>query len=270
MTIITPQLNNTPQRLIKRALFEARKLEEGQDPDSEQVVIGMERLNDMVNVWQTQGLKLWLEQDVALTLVANQSLYPQTQILNGFTTKPTRVKEAYFEFGNLSNQMQTDSMIDITTDSGLNLLTSGGPTTPGSMYPLIPLARSDWDMLGTRNSPGTVTSYYTDKQAKVLNVNLWQAPSPAFAVLGQVHLIIQQQQPNVVQVNDQMVFPQEWFLALLWGLADESSSGQPQAVQDRCQQRAMRYFDMLNDWDVEDAPTSFAPDTRFVEFSRFS
>lgn len=260
--ITTPLYLNSPLRLIKRGLFECRKLGEGEDPDSEQLATGMERINDMANLWQTQGIKLWLEQDIAFTPIAEQSLYPQTQILNGFTTKPTRVKEAYFQFGTLSQQMQTDGEVPILTDSGLQLLTSGGPTSPGSMYPLIPLARSDWDMLGTRTAPGTVTSYYTDKQASVLNVNLWMPPSPGFAILGQVHLVIQQQQQNSVQLTDKMIFPQEWFLALLWGIAAESSSGQPQAVIDRCEGKALFYFNLLNDWDVEDAPTSFAPDTR--------
>jgi len=235
MTI--PSYTNTPVRLIKRAYFETGLLELGQDPNSEQLAMGMERLNDMVNAWQTQGLKLWLELDLPIALTAGVYLYPQTQILNGITTKPLRVKEGYFLYnpGNPSGQ---------------------------TMYPLIPLGRSEWDTVGTRSSPGTITSYYVDKQPAVLNVNLWQAPSASFATQGQVHLIVQQQQTNAVQLTDQMVFPQEWFLALLWGLADESSTGQPAQTQERCASRAMQYRTALENWDVEDAPTQFQPDSR--------
>lgn len=262
MAIVVPQYLNTVQRLVKRAYFEARKLGEGDDPDSEQLATGMERCNDMINLWQTQGLQLWNEQDLAFSVTAGVSLYPQVAIINGFTMKPLRVKEAYFEFGSGGTIIQTDSGIAIQTDAGVQLLTSSGISTNSTMYPLIPLARSDWDMLGSRSSPGTITSYYVDKQPAVLNVNVWQPPSAAFAPSGQVHLVIQQQQSNSVQVTDQMAFPIEWFLALLWGLADQLSGGQPQAVQDRCEKKAAMYFEILTDWDVEDAPTSFAPDPR--------
>lgn len=235
MTI--PQYTNSPIRVIKRAYGETGLLELGQDPNSEQLAIGMERLNDMVNLWQTQGLKLWLELDLGIALTAGQFLYPQTQVLNGITTKPLRVKEGYFLFTVANPSGQT-------------------------MYPLIPLSRNDWDTVGTRSSPGTVTSYYVDKQPAVLNVNVWQAPSASFATQGQVHLILQQQQTNAVQLTDQMVFPQEWFLGLIWGLADELSTGQPQAIMDRCAAKATLYREALEDWDVEDAPTQFQPDTR--------
>ena len=235
MTI--PLYTNTALRLVKRAYMETGLLELGADPNSEQLAIGMERLNDLINVWQTQGLRLWVEEDLAIPLIANQYLYPLTQVLNGITSKPLRVKEGYF------------------------LYTPGNPSGQ-TMYPLIPMARNDWDTVGTRNSPGTVTSYYADKQPSVLNINLWQAPSVSFATQGQVHLIIQQQQTNSVQLTDQMVFPQEWFLALLWGLADELAGGQPQSIMDRCTGRALQYRTALENWDVEDAPTQFQPDSR--------
>ena len=33
-------------------------------------------------------------------------------------------------------------------------------------------------------------------------------------------------------------FAQEWRIALRWGLADDIATGQPQAIMDRCAQRA--------------------------------
>ena len=66
----------------------------------------------------------------------------------------------------------------------------------------------------------------------------------------------------MVSVNDQMNFPQEWFLALRWGFADEICTGQPQAIMDRCEKKATMYREALEDWDVEDTSTRFQPDTR--------
>lgn len=264
-TIVTPLYDNTPISIIRDGLFEVGLLEEGQDPNGEQIARGMRRINRMVNLWQTQGLKLWLELDLPVALTAGVFLYPLTQQLNGYTAKYTRVKEGYFLYGSPSGEdIQTDSGIGITTDSGEQIQTSTSTSamSTNTLYPLIPMGRSEWDNVGTRSSPGTVTQYYVDKQPAVLNVNLWQTPSPEFATLGQVHLIVQQQQTNVVQLNDQMVFPEEWFLALMWGLADQSSTGQPRDIVQIAKANAALYFQLLNDWDIEDAPTQFQPDPR--------
>ena len=51
---------NTPVSIIADAYFDAGLLQEGQSPSGEQLVTGMRKLGDMINLWQTQGLKLWL------------------------------------------------------------------------------------------------------------------------------------------------------------------------------------------------------------------
>ena len=55
---------------------------------------------------------------------------------------------------------------------------------------------------------------------------------------------------------------QPGMMGLRWALADELSTGQPQAIMDRCERKATAYRQALEDWDVEDAPTSFTPDQR--------
>ena len=49
---------------------------------------------------------------------------------------------------------------------------------------------------------------------------------------------------------------------VLRGLADELATGQPQPIMQRCEAKANQYRQALEDWDVEDASTSFAPDQR--------
>jgi len=71
---------------------------------------------------------------------------------------------------------------------------------------------------------------------------------------------------NFISVTETMNFPIEWRIALRWGLADELATGQPQAIMDRCQGRALAYRTMLEDWDVEDASTRFTADTRGYGF----
>lgn len=227
----TPVNFNSPERVIVTAMKNAGLLGKGQAPSSEQFADNMNRLSDMINFEQTQGIKLWLQTDLNIPLVLAQATYTISPTGNIVMAKPTRVIDAYY------------------SDSSSN------------RRPLIPLARADYIRLSNVTNTGAINSYFVDKQASVLNVSFWLAPD-ATAILGTAHLIIQQQATQLVSLTDTMVFPQEWFMWLCWGLADEICGGQPQAIMDRCKERATAYRTALEDWDVEDAPTMFTPDTR--------
>ena len=66
----TPAIN-TPKAIIDTALRNAGKLQEGQLPSSEQYAMYMGDLQRLTNLWQTQGLKLWLQTDLSIPLVTN-------------------------------------------------------------------------------------------------------------------------------------------------------------------------------------------------------
>ena len=236
MPTVVPNLN-TSYAVINDAYVNAGLIEEGQTLESEQLASGMRRLNNLVNLLQTDGLRLWLQSDVSITPVAGQNLYTMGTSGNVAMTRPTRVIYAYYR----------DS-----TDQD---------------YPLIPLSWNDWITLSEKvpDEPaleGAINSYFVDKQAATLNLYLWLTPD-SVAATGTVHLVLQQQQPNVVQLTDTVQFPPEWFLALGWLLANEICTGQPQAIMVRCKQFAEEYREKLDNWDVEDAPTEFQIDTRY-------
>lgn len=224
---------NTPNRIIRTAMVNAGKLQPGDDPSSQDFADNFDRLNDMLNIWQVDGLRLWLQFDQPITPVANKQTY--TLGLGGDVniSKPTRVS------------------------NGGYYLESGGT----SQRPLIPLSWQEWTNLSNRSTTGPVTQYFVDKQPSFLNISFWLIPDVQ-AATGTIHLIIQQQQPTPTLLTDNMVLPQEWFMAAHWGLADEISTGQPQSIMDRCQSRAAFYKEKLDNWDVEDASTFFQPDSR--------
>jgi len=225
--------DNTPISVINDAYFDAGITQEGQTPNSEQIVTGMRKLTDLVNLWQTQGLKLWLNVDTPVPLVAGQGTY----VLGpGSTTgidmtKPLRVIEAYY--------------VDVNA----------------IRRPLIVLSWNDYIRLSQITQIGQLNSYFVNKQQTQLSVFFWLIPD-AEAATGMAHLLLQTQVVNFINVTETLNFPIEWRIALRWGLADELSTGQPQAIMDRCQQRAAMYRTQLEDWDVEDAPTRFVPDSR--------
>ena len=222
---------NTPASIIKDAYMDAGIIQQGDTPNSEQIVDGMTRLTDVINFEQTQGLKLWLNVDTTVPLVANTGTYTFSPTGTVVMPKPPRAIEAYYKDVN------------------------------GIRRPLVPLSWDDYIRLSQVNQTGQINSYFVNKKQSELSVFFWLIPD-ATAATGEAHLLLQTQVTNFISVTEEMNFPIEWRMFLRWALADELATGQPQAIMDRCQQRCERYRQMLEDWDVEDASTSFAPDQR--------
>lgn len=235
---MTTPADNTPASIIQDAYFDSGWLQEGQTCNGEQIVAGMRKLTDLVNLWQTQGLKLWLNVDTPITLVAGTSTYTLGPAGTVPMTKPLRVMEAWYADAN------------------------------GIRRPLIPLSWNDYARLSQVTKQGAINSYFVNKQQLVLSVFFWLVPD-ANAALGTAHLLTQTQVTNFITVTETMNFPIEWRIALRWGLADELATGQPQSIMDRCAQRALAYRTALEDWDVEDASTRFAVDTQHRQGGSF-
>lgn len=217
--------------IITEAYFNAALVGQGQTPNSEQIASGMNKLNRMVNLKQTKGLKLWTNIDFPVTLVAGQNLYTFGPTGTVNMTKPLRAPMGYY------------------TDSS------------GIRRPLEPIARSDWDTLSQITQQGQINSYFVDKQQLTLNVYTWLTPDST-AASGTMNLILQQQITNVVGLLDTINFPIEWSQWLVWGLAQQLAIGQPDSIVQRCKMEADTAEDILEGWDVEDAQTFFSPDPR--------
>tara|TARA_R110000868_G_scaffold286953_3_gene547361 strand:- start:223 stop:936 length:714 start_codon:yes stop_codon:yes gene_type:complete len=234
----TPAIN-TPFYIIKDGMFDAGKLMEGQDPNSEQLTRGMRILTDVINFEQTQGLKLWLNVDTAIPLVAGQGTYALSPAGDVVMPKPPRAIQGYYVDANNIRR------------------------------PLNPLSWDDYIRLSQVTQTGSINSFFVNKKQSELSVFFWQVPD-ATAATGVAHLLLQMQVTNPISVTEEMNFPIEWRSFLHWALADELSTGQPEAIVQRAQQRTAFYRDALQSWDVEDASTSFAPDARgSYQSSRF-
>lgn len=224
---MTTPNDHTPIAIIQDAYMDAGLLQEGQSVNSEQIASGLRKLTDMVNIWQTGGLKLWLNVETPVSLVASQSTYTLGPGGSIDMTKPLRVLEAWYE------------------------------DTNNNRRPLFPFAWADYARLSQLTQEGAVSNYFVDKRATDLRIVFWPTPDTT-AATGTAKLLLQTQVTNPISVSETMNFPLEWRIALRWGLADEICTGQPQAIMDRCQQRGAMYRATLEDWDVEDAPVHFA------------
>jgi hypothetical protein len=203
----------------------------GQTISAAQQARGLDRLNDIINLWATQGLKLWLQRDIPIPLSPSQGTYRLSPSGDVVMTKPLQVIQAYYE------------------------------TTDGIRQPLVPLSRDEYTRLSQVNVEGGISSYFVDKQQAYFDISFWNTPSTSIA-LGTGHVIARVSAPNLTVAADNVTFPPEWTIALRWALADEIATGQSQEIQNRATLRAAAYRSDLEAFDVEDAPTFFRPDTR--------
>lgn len=221
----------TAGAIIQKAYEDAGLCSLGTVVSSDQTTRGLDRLNDIINLWATQGLKLWLQEDVAVPLVAGQGTYTFSPTGDVAMTKPLSVLQSYY-------------------------------LTPQSIrQPLVVLSRDEYTRLSQVNITGAINSYFTDKQATFLSVTFWNTPD-ATAATGTCHCIMRTAPTTPTVSGDTAGFAPEWVIALRWALADEIAIGQPDSIQQRCAQRAGAYREALEGFDVEDAPTFFQPDDR--------
>lgn len=220
--------SNTVYGIICDAMVDAGLLGEGDDPNSEQLASNMRRLCDIVNLWQTQGIKLFLQEELTVDMVAGQGTYTITPP-SATITPPTK---------------------------HLRILQGRVSDANGVTRPIREISWQEWNVLSHTNQ-GSVSGYKVEKLTNQLNVRLWNIPDSTEAANSLIFLV-HKQITNPINLLENMAFPQEWRIALRWGLADDIATGQPQAIMDRCAERAQLYKSQLEDWDVEDASTSFA------------
>lgn len=230
---------NTAKAIIEKAYVDAGKVQRSGVPTPAQYLDGLDRLNDIINLEQTQGLKLWLETEQSVTLTSGKQMY---SVLSGGdvdVTKPLRIKQASY------------------ADSS------------GSLRPLTPISREEWTRLANRSTSGSINQYFVEKLYDRLNVYLWNVPD-ATAATGTVRLVLHNQATNPAIISEGTAFPPEWVIFLRWALAEDLSTGMPEAIIQRCTGKTEIFRQKLEGWDVEDAPTYFQPETQWLTGSRFA
>lgn len=223
---------NSVYGIIKDAMSDAGYLRQGSNPNSTQLADYAIRLTDIINYWQTCGIKLFLHQEILCPLVAGQGTY---------RFSPTG---------------------DVAMAKPLEVLQANVVTLDGIRRPLVSLAWQEWMTLSQIvGNDSTISSYFVDKQTTELIVHFWNTPDATDA-LNTAQMLMRVQANNPWNLEESVQFPQEWRMALRWALADEICTGQPAAIMQRCAQKAALYKEELENWDVENSPTTFAMDSR--------
>jgi hypothetical protein len=223
--------------VIELAMRDSGLLDREQYPNSSDYREYLTRLNLIINLEQTQGLKLWLQENVTFTPVLNQQSYAWGPTGDIQMPRPTRIIAGFYTFP---------------------LSATGGIQT---RYPLYQMSRDEFNALGVLNVPGITNSFFVDKQQFNLIVWLWLLPD-LFTSTASVTFVTQTQINQVISITDQMNFPIEWFEYLHWALAAEIDTGQPMAIQQQNNDNAEKYRMILENFDVEDTSTYLQVDPR--------
>lgn len=218
-------VSNTAYGIIRDAMVDAGLLGEDETPNSTQLANGMRRLCDVINVIQLGGIKLFLLKTIDITLVDGTYSY---------TVNPT---------------------VGLVPTKHLSVL-NGSIVQPDTVRrPLLPMSYEEW-LSRPQQTEGAITQYFADKQATSLDLYVWPTPD-AEEALNTLQLEVRTQAENPYILTDNVSFPQEWRMALRWSLAADIATGQPDSVINRCEGKAAYFTELLENWDVEDAPTRF-------------
>lgn len=210
-----------------------------------QVVTNMaQALQIMIKAWASKGLKVWTIETLTLPLVAGQSKYtigPTGADLAA--NRPLRIEQAYVRLNPTSTAPQDTS--------------------------LIMVSKNEYNKLGNKSAQGVPNQYFYDPQLGTAlatprgDLYLYLTPDSTIAASYNVKLFSRRQIMDISSASANFDFPQEWFQALRWGLAKETSLENqiPEGVADRISTQATQYLKEMEDWDREYASIYFQPNT---------
>jgi hypothetical protein len=186
-------------------------------------------LNMLVKHWGASE-RLWLRTEASVTLVADQAGYALATL---FEQKPMRV---------LSVRRR---------------LTSGTIDTP-----LREMSRQEYFDQSSKATASVPTSFYFDPQRDTGTLYLWPPASAATAAAQSIELTYLRRIEDFDESNDDPDLPQEWLLALTYGLAEQLALkyGVNASLRQEIAGRAAMYKAQIESWDTEPASLFMQPD----------
>ena len=204
------------------------------------------QFNLMIKQWATEGLKIWTVETDTIPLLT----------FGGF-------RVIQIGYGGADFPLKDKPMRIIQAWRNQN-------TSPVLSTPLAIISRQEMNLMAVQQQPGTPNSIYLEPKQTYSNMYLWPIPDPTDAnVLAMSISYVYQREISDLSLSTSVPeFPNEWMNVLVWGLADELSVefGVPEARRKEITARAMAYLEKLKDWDIENEPTMFVPDSRYSSF----
>ena len=193
----------TRDQLISGALRIAGAIAQGETPTATQVTEAAEALNMLVKAMQADGMPLWAIKKYAVTLTATSD-YTIGVGSTVNTPKPLKVVNAY--------RHNTLTNIDV---------------------PMRVVTRQEYDMLGNKTSTGSPVQLFYEPLLSTGVMHVFPVPDTYSIANETIYIIYQRPFEDFDASTDEPDFPQEWFDAIKFGLADRLAPEYGLAIQDR-------------------------------------
>ena len=215
--------------LIEEAFAICGIASEGRAVSAYDYARGKAALNLMVKNWSTVD-HLWLRTEASVTLVASQATYALATL---FSVKPGRVLAVR------------------------RRVTSGSLDTP-----LREMSRQEYFDQSNKTLAATPTGYYYDPQLSTGTLYIWPTASTTVASAQTIRVEYLRKIEDFDGSANDADLPQEWLMALTYGLAAELALryGINSSLRGAIEERASALKAQLEAWDTEPASVFLQPD----------
>lgn len=185
---------------------------------------GLLWLNLMLKAWEVDGVMGWTLTEGSFALVQSDADYDFGP--GGvFTTIPVDIQDARINRG-------------------------------GNDLPMTRLSRADYFDLPNKATEGYPTQYFYDRQREGGTFYVWPAPD---ATGGTIRFTYRRRIMDMVSGTDDFDLPQEWFNAVVYGLAEKlipiyGKSGTPRG--DKIESEAAKAYNSVRSFDMDEGESS--------------
>lgn len=206
---------------------------ESETPSDFQMSGAVTSLNMMLKAWAADGLQLSTRKTQSVTLTSGTGTY---------TLGPSG---------------------DVVMDRPLRLLkVTRKKTSDGLEVPIEQISQDEYYQLNNKSSSGLPVQYYYDPTLTNGTIYTWPVIDQSGYTLELVYV---KQYDDMDASTDDFEFPQEWYLAISFGLADllAEDYATNDSLANRIHFKATRFKDEAMGFDVENASTYIQPDMRY-------
>lgn len=185
---------------------------------------GLRWMNIMLKAWEADGVMGWTETEGSLALVQSDVDYVFGSG-GSFTTIPLDILDMRI-------------------------------TRNGTDMPMTRKSKQDYQALPLKTNEGYPTQYMYDRQRDGGTLYVWPAPD---SVASTVKFTYRRRIMDMLTATDNFDVPQEWYMALIYGVADQlipiyGKSGTPRAMD--VTQKATVAYNSVKSFDIDEGESS--------------
>lgn len=215
--------------IIKASLRIIGAIGQGGTPTPDQYNEAAIALNMLVKAWMADGMPLWAMSEASIVLTEGTASYT----LNA--PKALKIVQAY--------NHNTTTNIDI---------------------PMRIISWDEYNRLGNKTSQGTPIQVFAQPGISSTTIKVFPVPDSSNATNNKVVLVYQKPYEDFDESSDEPAFPQEWYDALVFNLANRLAPQYGMSAVDRNQLRqdATSLHEQALSFGTEEVSVYFSPEIR--------